>query len=96
MALSASGPNKVQNGVDKESKSTIFSTILTLFDSVLDFLGPEAERAKELIFRLYSQLWARRAQMTPVAGPGNPKTCNEDAHLPENRSAGVPAENARN
>ena len=39
------------------------------FDSVLDlFWNPEAERAWELIFGLYLQLWVRRAQMTPVAG----------------------------
>ena len=31
-------------------------------------MGPGAERARELIFQLSLQLWARRAQMTPVAG----------------------------
>ena len=46
---------------------------MTLFDSVLDFLGPGAERAREPIFELYLQLSARKAQMTPVAGPGIPK-----------------------
>ena len=39
------------------------------FDSVFDFLGPRAERPQELIFGVFFQLCAQRAQMTPVAGP---------------------------
>ena len=35
------------------------------FDSVFDFFW---SRPRELIFGLHLQLWARRAQMTPVAG----------------------------
>ena len=37
------------------------------FDSVFDLCGRGAERLPELIFGLFFQLWARRAQMTPVA-----------------------------
>ena len=54
---------KVQVGVE-ESKSTIIQEFRLFFDSVWDFLGPGAERARELIFRLYLQLWARRARNT--------------------------------
>ena len=39
-ALSAPGVQKVQNGVENESKSTIFQLFRLVFDSVLDFLGP--------------------------------------------------------
>ena len=59
---------KVENGVEKESKSIVFQLLWLFFDSVFDFLGPGAERPRELIFGLSFQLWARRAQMTPVAG----------------------------
>ena len=48
---------KVENGVEKESESTVFELFWLLFDSVFDFLGTGAERPRELIF-----------QMTPVAG----------------------------
>ena len=59
---------KVENGVEKESKLTVFQLFWLFFDSGFDFLGPGAERPRELIFGLFFQLWARRAQMTPVAG----------------------------
>ena len=57
----------------KKSQSRLF---LNYFDSFptpsFNFLAPGAERVWHLICRLYLQLWAQRAQMTPVAGPGNP------------------------
>ena len=37
--LSAAGPKKSKNGVDKESKSTVFQLFLLFFDSVFDFLS---------------------------------------------------------
>ena len=60
------GAQKVQTGVEKESISRIvdFDSFL---DSVLDLFGPWNREAQEPIFRLYLQLRARRAQMTPVA-----------------------------
>ena len=63
-----SGAQKVETGVEKESKSIVFQLFWHFFDSVFDFLGPGAERPRKLIFRLFFQPWARRAQMTPVAG----------------------------
>ena len=57
--LSALGAQKVLNGV--ENKSTILAT----FRLCLDFLGPEAPRTH---LGLLPPLWARRAQMTLVAG----------------------------
>ena len=74
---SRGGPQKVEKGVEKESESTVFQLFWLFFDSIFDFLGPGAERPQELIFGLFFQLWARRAQMTPVAGPGNPNACND-------------------
>ena len=71
------GAQKVENGVEKELKSTVFQLFWLFFDSVSNFLGPGSERSRELIFRLFFQLWAQRAQMTPVAGPGNPKPKSE-------------------
>ena len=62
------GAQKVQNRVEKESKSTIFQLYRLFFDSVLDFLGPRSGTARQPIFELHLQLSARRAQMTPVAG----------------------------
>ena len=62
------GAQKVANGVEKRVKIDCFSTILTLFRLPFRLLGPQAKRPWELIFRLFLQLWARRAQMTPVAG----------------------------
>ena len=61
------GPKSPQRS-RKRVKIDNFSTILTLFDSVLDFLGPRVGRAREPIFELYLRLSARKAQMTPVAG----------------------------
>ena len=54
---------KVRNGVDKDPRSTVFQLFWFFFNSVFDFLG----RPRELIVGLF-QLWARRAEMTPVAG----------------------------
>ena len=56
----------------KRVKIDCFQLFWLFFDSVFDLLGPGAERPRELIFGLFFQLWAQRAQMTPVAGPGNP------------------------
>ena len=68
-ALPAPGPKKSKTaGSKKESKSTI-QLFWLFFDSVSDFLGPRTRRAGEPIFELYLQLSARKAQMTPVAGP---------------------------
>ena len=68
-ALSAPGVQKVQNGVENEPNSTIFhSTIVTLFRLRFGLFGTLAERLQEHIFALFLPLWARRAQITPVAG----------------------------
>ena len=74
--LSAWGAQKVQNGVKKESRSTVFLTILTiltLFRLRFGLFGPLRPRGAGTHFGLSLPLWARRAQMTPVAGPENPK-----------------------
>ena len=44
-----------------------------VFVSVFDFLGLRGREAPGTHFRLFLPLWARRAQMTPVAGPENLK-----------------------
>ena len=45
------GAQKVETGVEKESKSTVFQLTWIFFDSVCDFLGPGAKRPRELIYR---------------------------------------------
>ena len=62
--LGPRGP-KIQNRVENELKSTICQLFWLFRDSVLDFLGPPAPRAR---FGFFMLLLARRAQMTPVAG----------------------------
>ena len=52
----------------KRVKSIVFQLFCFFIDSVFDFLGPGAERPRELLFGLSFQLWGRRAQMTSVAG----------------------------
>ena len=54
------GAQKVENGVEKVEKQSI----LTLFRLRFRLFG--VSRPWELILRLFFQLWARRAQMTPV------------------------------
>ena len=66
--LSAPVSQKVQNGVENESKSTIFQLFWLVFGSVWDFLDTWGERPWGLIFWLFFSTWARRAQMTLVAG----------------------------
>ena len=70
--LSAPGPKKSK----MESKKSLFFNYFDSFSTPFStFWAPgAAERPRELIFRLFVQLWAQRAQMTPVAGPGNPKS----------------------
>ena len=48
-------------------KIDCFSTTWTLFLLRFRLLGPRDREARELIFGLFFQLCARRAQMTPVA-----------------------------
>ena len=69
--MSFRGDQKVENGAEKESRSTVLQLFELFFDSVFDFwaLGREAPGTH---FRTLFQLRARRAQMTPVAGPRNP------------------------
>ena len=59
---------KSRKRVEKESKIDYFWTFSTLFRLFFDFSTPGAERPREPIFWLFFGLWARRAQMTPVAG----------------------------
>ena len=65
---SETSSRKVPNGVENESKLTLFQLFWLFFDSVWDFLGPRGREAPGTRFGLFSTLWARRAQMTPVAG----------------------------
>ena len=58
---------KFTNRGAKESTSTVLQTSLTLFQLRFRLFGPRAERPRNLIFGLFFQLWARRAQMTPAA-----------------------------
>ena len=71
-ALSAPGPKKSETESKESQNRLFFNYFDSFFDSVLDFLGPAAERAREPIFELYLQLSARKAQMTPVTGPETP------------------------
>ena len=40
--------------------------------SIVDFLDPRGQDARGTHFELFWPLWARRAQMSPVAGPERP------------------------
>ena len=55
--LSASGSKEVQNGVEK-SQNRLFFDYFDSFPTPFGLFGPGAEGARELIFRLYFQLWA--------------------------------------
>ena len=68
--LSAPGSKKSKTESKKSQNSIVFQLFWLFFDSGFDFLGFRAERPRELIFGLFFQLWAQRAQMTvtPVAG----------------------------
>ena len=68
LGLSAPEPKKSKTESKRSQnswKTVNFDSFSTPFST---FLGPGAERPQELISRLFFQLWARRAQMTPVAG----------------------------
>ena len=64
--LSAQGGPKVQNGVENESKSTIFYLFQLVFDSILDFLDPRGREALGTHFQTFFRLWAQRAQSRPL------------------------------
>ena len=78
--LSAPGSRKSKRSrkrvkiVEKQSILTLFRLRFRLF------WASRGREARELIFRLFFQLWARRAQMTPVAGQSfrNPFVANGD------------------
>ena len=59
----------------KKNQNRLFFNFLALFRLRFGLLGPGAGRARELIFELFLQLSARRAQMTPVAGKRFRNTC---------------------
>ena len=65
------GGRKSRKRVEKESKKSKNSQFWTLFRLFFDFFDP---RGREPIFRTFFGLWARRAQMTPVAGEEDRKT----------------------
>ena len=68
--LSASGPKRSRKRVDMDYFKTISTRVRLRF---LDFLGPVVERSWGLVFGLLFRLWARRAQLTPLAGKRAPK-----------------------
>ena len=67
--LSAPRPKSSKMESKKSQNSWKNSLFWLFFDSIFDFLDPGAERPWELILGLFFHLWARRAQMIPVAGP---------------------------
>ena len=66
------GAKKAENGVEKESKSTVFQLFCLFFDSVFDFFGPRGREAPGTHFRTPFPTLGPSGQTTPVAGPGNP------------------------
>ena len=63
------GAQKIENGVEKESKSTV-STLLTCFRLRFQLFGFQGERPRQLIFGRFFQLWVLLQgsnQMTPVS-----------------------------
>ena len=54
-----------ESDLEKESTSTGFQLFWLFFDSIFNFLNRQSPGTH---FRTFFQLWARRAQMTPVAG----------------------------
>ena len=69
--LSAPEAQKVQNGVGEKVKMVEKELILTRFRLRFALLGPHTREAPGTHFGFFLPLWARRAQMTPVA-PDNP------------------------
>ena len=69
--LSAPGAENVEKESKKSPKLTFFGPFGLFFDSFWTFSTPGAESRREAPgthFRTFFGLWARRAQMTPVAG----------------------------
>ena len=78
-ALRAQSPKKVRKWVpgagrksrkrvEKESKIAYFSTFWTLFRLFFDFFDPRGREDPGTHFRTFFGLWARRTEVTPVAG----------------------------
>ena len=85
-ALSAPGPKKSKTESKKSQNSWKIVDLDSFSTPFCTFWAPGpggAGRAREPIFELHLQLSARRAEMTPVAGPGIPN--------PEPRSEVAPA-----
>ena len=66
-ALSAPGPKKSKTESKKSQKRVKNSRFRLFFDSVLDFLGPGAGRARDPIFELYLQLLAQKGPNDPCS-----------------------------
>ena len=62
------GGRKSRKRVEKESKTSKNSLFWTLFRLFFDFFDPRGWEAPGTHFRTFFGLWARTAQMTPVAG----------------------------
>ena len=60
--------------VEKESKKSPKSPKIVNFGLFFDFFDPRAGEATGTHFGTFFGLWARRAQMTPVAGEEDRKT----------------------
>ena len=65
------GGRKSRKRVEKEPKIDYFSTFWTLFR----LFDPRGREVPGTHFRTFFGLWARRAQMTPVAGEEDRKPC---------------------
>ena len=70
--LSTSGSKKSQTESKKSQNRPFFNYFDSFSTPFSTFWALGPRDPGNSFFRLFFQLWARRAQMTPVAGPGNP------------------------
>ena len=84
--LSALESKKSKTETKKSQNQLFFDYFDSSSTPFWTFLGLGADRARELTFQLYLQLWARRAQMTPVAGESFPILVGLSGVAPANQT----------
>ena len=92
--LSAPGPKKSQTE-SKKSQNRLFFNYFDSFSTPFStFWAPGPRGPGNSFSELFFKLWARRAQMTPVAGPGNPKSHRSNCYVnwPLDSSRGMKSE----